>query len=142
MTTRLELLCQQRGVKLTRARRLVLGVLEKSRDHPSADEIQQRAALTDRITLGTVYRILNRLVMAGILRRAAFSGGKMRYEVASARHQHLVDVRTGQIVELDGSELAALVQQTAERLGYRLVDFKLEVSGEPELESKDKSLFD
>jgi Fur family ferric uptake transcriptional regulator len=126
---RLDALCQQCGVKLTRPRRLVLSVLEEASDHPCANEIHQRAALRQRIALGTVYRILNRLAEAGVLTRHSF-GGRMRYEAAGRRHHHLVDVRSGRIVEIDDRDFATVIEQAAERLGYRLIDFRLEVRGE------------
>jgi len=126
----LDALCQLRGVKLTRPRRLVLAVLEEATDHPCANEIHQRAALRARITLGTVYRILNRLAETGVLTRHSFDG-KMRYEAAGRRHHHLVDIRSGRIVEIDDRDFATVIEQAAERLGYRLVDFRLEVRGEP-----------
>ena len=125
----LDALCQRNGVKLTRPRRLVLAVLEEATDHPCANEIHQRAALKERITLGTVYRILNRLTESGVLTRHSF-GGKMRYEAAGRRHHHLVDVRSGRIVEIDDRDFASIIEQAAERLGYRLIDFRLEVRGE------------
>lgn len=127
---RLDALCQLRGVKLTRPRRLVLSVLEHAKDHPCVNQIHQRAALRQRITLGTVYRILNRLAEVGVLSRHSV-GGKMRYEVADRQHHHLVDVRSGRIVEIDDGDFATIIERAAERLGYRLIDFRLEVRGEP-----------
>jgi Fur family ferric uptake transcriptional regulator len=125
---RLEILCQERGLRLTRPCRRVLAVVEAASDHPSAQEIHRRATAGERIALGTVYRILNRLVIAGILERHTFNGGTMRYEAPQERHHHLIDARTGQIVELADRRLAASVERAAARLGYRLVDFKLEVT--------------
>jgi Fur family ferric uptake transcriptional regulator len=126
---RLEALCRDRGLKLTAPRRLVLSVLDEARDHPSAKEIHRRASERRRIALGTVYRILDKLVDAGVLLRHAFGGGGQRYEAPSRRHHHLVDVRTGQIVEFDDHGLTVSVERVAAKLGYRLVDFKLEVTG-------------
>lgn len=131
---RLEALCQQRGMRLTRPCRLVLSVLEEARDHPSAQEIHRRAARQRRISLGTVYRILNRLAGSGVLLRHTF-GGTMRFEAMGARHHHLLDVNTGRIVEIDSAELAASINDVAERLGYRLIDFKLEITAERKLMS-------
>jgi Fur family ferric uptake transcriptional regulator len=133
MTTRLEALCQQRGAKLTRPCRRVLAVIAAATDHPSAQEIHRRATLGERIALGTVYRILNRLTDAGVLTRHMFGDDKARYELASRRHHHLIDRRTGQIVEIDDRTLADSVSRAAARLGYRLVDFKLEVTAERKL---------
>jgi Fur family ferric uptake transcriptional regulator len=124
----LEALCQERGVKLTRPCRAVLGVIERASDHPSAQEIHRRVLERRPISLGTIYRVLNRLAAAGILRRHVFNGGTMRFEVTSHRHHHLVDVQTGHIVEIDDREFLLLIEQTVERLGYRLIDFKVEVT--------------
>ncbi|MCW5735486.1 MAG: transcriptional repressor [Enhydrobacter sp.] len=127
---RLETLCQERGVKLTKPCRTVLGVIERARDHPCAQEIHRRVQEERPISLGTIYRVLNRLAAAGILTRHAFNGSRMRFEAPSHRHHHLVDVRTGQIVEIDDGEFMLLIEQTVERLGYRLIDFKVEVTAE------------
>jgi Fur family transcriptional regulator, ferric uptake regulator len=127
---RLESLCQERGVKLTRPFRAVLGVIEQASDHPCAQEIHRRVRESQPISLGTIYRVLNRLAAAGILTRHAFNGSRMRFEAAAQRHHHLVDVRTGHIVEIDDREFMLLIEQTVERLGYRLIDFKVEVTAE------------
>jgi Fur family ferric uptake transcriptional regulator len=126
----LEALCQQRGVKLTKPCRAVLGVIEQASDHPCAQEIHRRVLEQRPISLGTIYRVLNRLAAAGILTRHAFNGSTMRFEATSHRHHHLVDVQTGQIVEIDDREFMLLIEQTVERLGYRLIDFKVEVKAE------------
>lgn len=127
--TNLEALCQQRGVKLTKPCRLVLSVLEEAQDHPSAQEVYKRASAKRRVALATVYRILSRLAESGVLTRHVF-GGTMRFEAVARRHHHLFDVDTGHIVEIDDAQLATIVTDAADRLGYRLIDFKLEVSGE------------
>ena len=130
--TDLERLCHDRGVKLTGQRRLVLDVLEAATDHPCTHEIHRRVLGRDhRIGVATVYRTLNRLVAAGIVVRHVFRDGKARYErCGRAPHPHLIDLETGEIVEVDEQGLADLVEQEARRLGYRLVDYRLKLSGE------------
>ncbi len=92
--------------------------------------VHQRVQEERPISLGTIHRVLNRLAAAGILTRHAFNGSTMRFEAPSHRHHHLVDVRTGRIVEIDDREFMLLIEQTVERLGYRLIDFKVEVTAE------------
>lgn len=124
----LETLCQKNGLRITRSCRRVLAVIEAAADHPSAQEIHGRVAANQRVARGTVYRILNKLTDNGILTRHAFGDGRMRYESAARRHHHLVDVRSGAIVEMEDRELALAVELAASRLGYSLLDFKLEVT--------------
>lgn len=129
--TDLERLCHDRGVKLTGQRRLVLDVLEAATDHPCTHEIHRRALGHDhRIGVATVYRTLNRLVAAGIVTRHVFRDGKARYErCGKAPHPHLIDLATGEIVEVDDQGLAELVEREARRLGYRLIDYRLKLLG-------------
>ncbi|MBS0222735.1 MAG: transcriptional repressor [Proteobacteria bacterium] len=128
---RLEQTCRERGVKLTQPRRAVLEVLETSRDHPSVGEIHRRVRQRHRIALATTYRVLNRLTEAGVLTRHLFVD-KAHYELAGRRHHHLIDRSTGRIVEIDDPALTALLEQALNRLGYRLVDYHLELTGEVE----------
>lgn len=129
--TPLEQLCLQRGLRLTEHRRIVLEILEAAKDHPCAREIHRRAAVGHRIGLATVYRTLNSLTAVGVVMRRAFPDGKMRYEGAGGRpHYHLIDVATGLVVELEDARLAAMVEEAARHLGYRLVDYRLELFGE------------
>lgn len=127
----LEALCVQRGVRLTEHRRIVVEILESATDHPCAREIHRRAAQDHRIGVATVYRALNRLAAAGIVTRHIFHDGKARYERArSEAHHHLIDVGTGQVVEVDQEELTRLVEEAAHQLGYRLVDYRMKLFGE------------
>jgi Fur family transcriptional regulator, ferric uptake regulator len=127
----LERLCERRGLKLTEHRRIVLEVLEIATDHPCAREIHRRAARDHRIGLATVYRSLNSLAAAGVVVRQTFSDGKARYEGATpAPHEHLIDVATGQVLEVTEPQVAHLLQAVARDLGYRLVDYRLQLFGE------------
>jgi Fur family ferric uptake transcriptional regulator len=130
--TDLERLCRDRGVKLTGQRRLVLDVLDAATDHPCTHEIHRRVLGRDRrIGVATVYRTLNRLVAAGIVARHVFRDGKARYErCGRAPHPHLIDLATGEIVEVDDEGLAARLEEEAHRLGYRLVEYRLKLSGQ------------
>jgi Fur family ferric uptake transcriptional regulator len=122
----LEALCVQRGLRLTEHRRIVLEVLEGADDHPCVREIHRRAADGHRIGIATVYRTLNTLVEAGMVKRQVFPDGKAHYERAGRpAHPHLIDVATGAIVEIDDADLQPLLEEEARRLGYRLVEYSL-----------------
>ncbi len=128
---RLETLCRERGVRLTEQRRIVLEVLEAATDHPCTFEIHRRASAGGRIGIATVYRALNSLANAGLVSRHVFRDGKARYERAGATpHPHLIDVATGEIVEVinDGG-LARLFEKEADRLGFRLQNYRLRLFG-------------
>lgn len=125
----LEALCVQRGLRLAEHRRIVLEVLEQATDHPCAGEIHRRAAAGHRIGIATVYRALNSLVEAGVVRRQACADGKAHYEPAGSVHPHLIDIDTGHVVEIDDDRLAVLIEGTARSLGFRLVDFRLRLFG-------------
>lgn len=127
----LEALCRRNGLRMTGSFRRVLAVIEEATDHPCAQEIHRRVTADRRVARGTVYRILNKLTDKGILTRHAFGDGRMRYEFSARRHHHLVDARSGAIVEIDDREIATAVGQVAGRLGYHLIDFKLEVIAVP-----------
>ncbi len=132
----LEQLCRQHGLRLTEHRRIVLELLEAATDHPCARELHVRAARDHRIGIATVYRTLNRLAAVGLVTRHMFRDGpsgsmKARYERARAgQHHHLIDVATGQVVEVDDAQLTRLVEAAARDLGYRLVDYRLRLFGE------------
>jgi len=130
---RLEELCLQRGLRLTEHRRIVVEILESATDHPCVREIHRRAARDHRIGVATVYRTLNRLTAAGLVTRHVFHDGKARYErTRTGPHHHLINVDTGQVVEVDDERLTLLVEEAARRLGYRLVDYRLRLFGEAE----------
>lgn len=131
MTNRFERLCQQRGLRLNGQRRIILRVLDEAKDHPSAQEVYERALLLDHgISVATVYRTLRILADAGVLVRIDFGDGRMRYEEARpGRHEHLVDVCTGRVLEFRHDGIAATLRHVAARLGYQLVDYRLELFG-------------
>lgn len=126
--TSLEALCVERGLRLTEHRRIVLEVLETSTDHPCVREIHRRAAIGHRIGIATVYRTLNSLLRVGMVSRHVFPDGKTHYEsVSKPAHPHLIDIATGEIVEIDDAGLAPLLEREAVRLGYRLVEYRLKL---------------
>jgi len=127
----LEQLCADRGLRITEQRRVVARVLSESEDHPDVETLHQRASSIDpKISIATVYRTVRLFEEAGILDRHDFGDGRARYEAApEAHHDHLVDVETGKVIEFVDPEIEALQRQIAERLGYRLVDHRLELYG-------------
>ena len=127
----IEALCAERGLRITEQRRVIARVLSESRDHPDVDRLHTRATQIDpRISIATVYRTVRLLEEAGILDRHDFGDGRSRYEAApEAHHDHMIDVETGKVIEFVDPELEALQRQIAERLGYRLVDHRMELYG-------------
>ena len=136
----LEQLCAERGLRITEQRRVIARVLSESDDHPDVEALYRRASRIDpKISIATVYRTVRLFEEAGILDRHDFGDGRARYEAApEAHHDHLIDVESGQVVEFVDPELEALQRQIAERLGYRLVDHRMELYavklGRPERE--------
>ena len=127
----IEALCAQRGLRITEQRRVIARVLSDSADHPDVDKLHERAAAIDPgISIATVYRTVRLFEEAGILDRHDFGDGRARYEAApEAHHDHMIDVESGMVIEFVDPELEALQRQIAERLGYRLVDHRLELFG-------------
>ncbi len=127
----IEALCTQRGLRITEQRRVIARVLSESQDHPDVDKLHVRAAAIDPgISIATVYRTVRLFEEAGILERHDFGDGRARYEAApEAHHDHMIDVESGTVIEFVDPELEALQRQIAERLGYRLVDHRLELFG-------------
>ena len=128
---RIESLCVEKGMRMTEQRRVIARVLSESHDHPDAEELHRRAAAIDsRISIATVYRTVRLFEEAGILDRHDFGDGRSRYEAApEAHHDHLIDVETRKVIEFVDPELEALQRVIAERLGYRLVDHRMELYG-------------
>nr|WP_246404184.1 MULTISPECIES: transcriptional repressor [Novosphingobium] len=118
-------------MRITEQRRVIAKVLSESDDHPDVDQLHARATAVDPgISIATVYRTVRLFEEAGILDRHDFGDGRARYEAApEAHHDHLIDVETGHVIEFVDPELEALQRQIAERLGYRLVDHRLELFG-------------
>ena len=127
----IEALCAERGLRITDQRRTIARVLSDSDDHPDVEKLHERASSIDsRISIATVYRTVRLFEEAGILDRHDFGDGRARYEPApEAHHDHLIDVETGRVIEFVDPELELLQKQIAERLGYRLVDHRMELYG-------------
>ena len=127
----LEALCAERGLRITEQRRVIARVLSEAHDHPDVEDLHQRAHAVDpHISIATVYRTVRLFEDAGILDRHDFGDGRSRYEATpEAHHDHLIDVETGNVIEFVDPELEALQKQIAEKLGYRLVDHRMELYG-------------
>jgi Fur family transcriptional regulator, ferric uptake regulator len=127
----IESLCAERGLRITDQRRVIARVLSESEDHPDVDKLHERAAAIDpRISIATVYRTVRLFEEAGILDRHDFGDGRARYEAApEAHHDHMIDVETGKVIEFVDPELEVLQRQIAAKLGYRLVDHRMELFG-------------
>ena len=131
MVSRLEQVCIDKGLKMTDQRRVIARVLSEADDHPDVEAVYRRATVVDsKISIATVYRTVRLFEEANILERHDFGDGRARYEAApEAHHDHLIDVETGKVIEFVDPELEALQRQIAERLGYRLVDHRMELYG-------------
>ena len=129
--------CKQKGVRLTDQRKVIAKVLSESKevygskDHPDVDELHKRVTvLDDKISIATVYRTVKLFEEAGILTKHDFKGGKARYEaMIESHHDHLIDVKSGEIIEFVDEEIEKLQKKVAEKYGYNLVDHKLELYG-------------
>ena len=123
--------CKQKGVRLTDQRRLIAKVMSQSSDHPDIDELHKRISKIDeKVSIATVYRTVKLFEETGIIEKHDFKGGKARYEQSSdIHHDHLIDVNTGEIVEFVDEEIEKLQNKVAEKLGYKLVDHRLELYG-------------
>jgi len=130
---RLERLCIEKGMRMTEQRRVIARVLSVAHDHPDVEELHRRAhALDPHISIATVYRTVRLFEDAGILTRHEFLGGRSRYEEApETHHDHLIDMKTGKVIEFVDPEIEALQTAIAQRLGYRLIDHRLELYGVP-----------
>ena len=137
MTETIEQKCLSKGVKLTDQRRIIAKVISESKaeygesDHPDVDELYSRVSKIDpKISIATVYRTVKLFEEAGILTKHDFKGGKARYEaMIESHHDHLIDIKTGEIIEFVDDEIEKLQKKVAEKYGYNLVDHKLELYG-------------
>ena len=127
----LEALCHEKGLRITEQRKVIARVLSDAEDHPDVEKVYERASAIDPgISIATVYRTVRLFEEAGILDRHDFGDGRARYEPApEAHHDHLIDVETGKVIEFVDPELEQLQKQIAERLGFRLVDHRMELYG-------------
>jgi len=123
--------CIKSGVRLTDQRRIIAQVMSSSEDHPDVDELHKRVSKVDsKISIATVYRTVKLFEEAGIVFKHDFKGNKARYEQApEEHHDHLIDINTGEITEFVNEEIEKLQKQVAEKLGYKLVDHRLELYG-------------
>lgn len=130
-TIDIETLCAEKGLRITEQRRVIARVLSEAEDHPDVEALHARAAAIDSgISIATVYRTVRLFEESGILERHDFGDGRARYEAApEAHHDHLIDVETGKVIEFVDAELEALQRKIAEKLGYRLVDHRMELYG-------------
>ena len=123
--------CKQKGVRLTDQRKLIAQVMSESENHPDVDELHKKVSKLDsKISIATVYRTVKLFEEAGIVAKHDFKGSKSRYEQApEEHHDHLIDINSGEITEFVNEEIEKLQKQVAEKLGYRLVDHRLELYG-------------
>ena len=135
MSETIEKKCIEKGVKLTEQRRIIARVISESKetygesDHPDVDELYSRVSKIDpKISIATVYRTVKLFEEAGILVKHDFKAGKARYEI-NDDHNHLIDIKTGEIIEFVDNEIEELQKKIAEKYGYELVDHKLELYG-------------
>ncbi|HEX9646531.1 MAG TPA: Fur family transcriptional regulator [Alphaproteobacteria bacterium] len=128
-----EQVCLDKGLKMTEQRRVIARVLSDSEDHPDANAVYRRATRIDpRISMATVYRTVRLFEEAGVLERHDFGDGRSRYEeVSEEHHDHLIDVDSGRVIEFQNDEIEKLQREVARKLGYRLVDHRLELYGVP-----------
>ena len=130
---RIEKLCVEKGMRMTEQRRVVARVLSEAKDHPDVEELYRRAHMVDpHISIATVYRTVRLFEEAGIIERHDFRDGRSRYEEApDVHHDHLIDMRTGKVIEFVDEDIEKLQQAIARRLGFRLIDHRLELYGLP-----------
>ena len=123
--------CLKAGVRLTDQRKLIAKVMSESEDHPDVDELHKRVIKFDsKVSIATVYRTVKLFEESGILTKHEFKGGKARYEeLNEGHHDHLIDVKTGEIIEFVNNDIEKLQKKVAENLGYKLVDHRLELYG-------------
>ena len=133
MISRLEQLCIDKGLKMTEQRRVIARVLSDSADHPDVDAVYRRASEIDaKISIATVYRTVRLFQEANILARHDFGDGRARYEeMPSDHHDHLIDLQSGRVIEFRNEEIEKLQRDVAARLGYKLVDHRLELFAVP-----------
>ena len=131
MSSGIEDKCIKKGVRLTDQRKLVAKIMSESEDHPNVDELHKRVHKIDsKISIATVYRTVKLFEESGIIAKHDFKGNKARYEQTSKEHHdHLIDINTGEITEFVNKNIEELQEQVAEKLGYKLVDHRLELYG-------------
>ena len=133
MSMSVEKRCAEKGLRMTEQRKVIARVLENADDHPDVEDLYMRAsAIDDRISIATVYRTVKLLEETDIIERHEFRDGRARYEIVPEdHHDHLIDLKTGDVIEFASEEIEALQQKIAHEHGYRLVDHRLELYGVP-----------
>lgn len=133
MSDRIEKLCLEKNMRMTEQRRVIARVLSSASDHPDVEELHRRShAIDPHISIATVYRTVRLFEEAGIIDRLDFRDGRSRYEEhTDEHHDHLIDMKTGKVVEFVDAEIEALQVAIARKLGYKLVDHRLELYGVP-----------
>ena len=122
--------CLAKNIRMTSQRQVIIKVIEESDDHPDVDQLYLRSVQIDNtISIATVYRTVKLLEEAGLIERLEFGDGRSRYEEAGEHHEHLVDVETGEVFEFHNEELEALKEEIARKMGYDLIDHRLELYG-------------
>ena len=131
MDNKIEEKCLKVGVRLTEQRKIIAKVMSQSEDHPDVDELHRRISKIDsKVSIATVYRTVKLFEEAGIVSKHDFKGTKARYEQATMEHHdHLIDINTGEIIEFVNDDIEKLQKKVAEKLGYKLVDHRLELYG-------------
>ena len=131
MNSDIENKCIKKGVRLTDQRKLIAKVMSESEDHPDVDELHKRVIKLDtKVSIATVYRTVKLFEEAGVVSKHDFKGNKARYEQApQEHHDHLIDINTGEIIEFVNEDIENLQKKVAEKLGYKLVDHRLELYG-------------
>ncbi|MGO4438681.1 Fur family transcriptional regulator [Rhizobium sp. RAF56] len=129
----LEELCAERGMRMTEQRRTIAKIIQESEDHPDVEELHRRAVAVDpKISISTVYRTVKLFEDAGIIARHDFRDGRSRYEtIPEEHHDHLINLKTGQVIEFRSPEIEALQERIAREHGFKLVDHRLELYGVP-----------
>ncbi|GAB4360436.1 MAG: Fur family transcriptional regulator [Oricola sp.] len=135
----LEELCIERGMRMTEQRRVIARVLQDASDHPDVEELYRRASAVDpNISISTVYRTVKLFEDAGIIEKHDFRDGRARYEpIPDEHHDHLIDVKSGDVIEFRNARIEALQEEIARELGYRIVDHRLELYAVP-IDDEDK----
>ena len=142
--SKIEVLCEHTGMRMTGQRRVIARILSESDDHPDVEVLHRRAVLEDSgISIATVYRTVKLFEEAGILTRHDFGDGRSRYETISEdHHDHLIDLQSGKVIEFSNDAIEELQRQVAENLGYKLIDHRLELYGVPLEHGKPAGTFD
>jgi Fur family ferric uptake transcriptional regulator len=131
--TSIEARCVEKGMRMTEQRRTIARVLNNADDHPDVEELYRRCSkLDDRISISTVYRTVKLFEDSGIIERHDFREGRARFEqISDAHHDHLINLRTGEVIEFQSEEIERLQAEVARKLGYKLVDHRLELYAVP-----------